>query len=140
MVQQSSHLHHQALEHTHNPRSHRNSPQKHRAPRLRISDIWKPLINKYTDTSSPPTPPPLILPQQSPVHQPPPPAELTKQPPASHYNAQQTTADNNATYVGDTHSESPTPHPTNGYGAPPRPQAGDLSPGTRRLFPTPDGG
>ena len=34
------------------------------------------------------------------------------------YNAQQTTADYNAVYVGDTHSVSPTAHPTHGFQTP----------------------
>ena len=44
------------------------------------------------------------------------------------YNAQQTTTDYNAAYVGDTHSVSPTAHPTHRLETLLSPQPGDSSP------------
>eukprot|EP00057_Strongylocentrotus_purpuratus_P017439 XP_011671913.1 PREDICTED: uncharacterized protein LOC105441949 [Strongylocentrotus purpuratus] len=87
---------------------------------LYINDIWKLLINKYTDLHPPP--PTFFL--QPPIHQPLPPSQHKEQPPTS----QQTTVDNSATNVGDTHSISLTPHITHGQVVDLCPQPGDSSP------------
>ncbi|XP_030849517.1 protein enabled homolog [Strongylocentrotus purpuratus] len=96
---------------------------------LYINDIWKPLINKYPVTPPPPPPPPPPSPPpQTPYinHHHPPNPQSSRQPHS--YNAQQTTADYNAAYVGDTQSISSTAHTTHGFETPRRPQPGDSSP------------
>ena len=82
--------------------------------RLYIDDIWKP-SSTSTRTHRLHR---LQFRRSQPYinHRHPPNSQSSRQPHS--YNAQQTTADNNAAYVVATHSVSPTLHHTHEYGAP----------------------